>query len=432
MDLKQIGRGLARMFRLQPKPARRDVIEMPDLALPDMPSIAVLAFDNLSGDPEQDYFADGMVEDITTALSRMRGLFVIARNSSFTYKGRAVDVKQIGRELGVRYVAKGSVRKTGNQIQITAQLTDATSGAHLWANRFDGALQEVFQIQDRVAASVAGEIWSKLERAEIERAERKPTVNLDAYDFYLRAVANYYPATLEASAEMLHHLGKAIELDPDFARANAIAAWCHAWRRSHSEEWSLDPAKEAAEAARLARRAVELGMDDALALAWAGYCLAECVGELQAGAALLDRAIELNPNLAGAWAGSGWVNIWLGQHDIAVGHILRALRLTPVGPIKPGFESAMAHAHFFSGRYDGALYWAMKAAQHPRFTFSKQLIAASYALAGRQREARQAMTEFLRAHPTRRISGIRNRIKLSRPEDYARLIEGMRKAGMPE
>ena len=244
----------------------------PALALPDKPSIAVLPFLNLSGDPEQDYFADGMVEDIITALSRIRWLFVIARNSSFTYKGRAVDVKQVGRELGVRYVLEGSVRKAANRVRITGQLIDATTGAHLWAERFEGTLDDIFELQDQIAASVVGAIAPQLERAEIERAKRKPTESLDAYDYYLRGMANFHQGTREAIDEALPLFHKAIELDPDFASAYGMAAWCHFWRKLNG--WMTDRAQEIAEGARLARRAVELGKDDAVALTRGGHALA--------------------------------------------------------------------------------------------------------------------------------------------------------------
>ena len=257
---------------------RAEPDETPAPALPDKPSIAALAFQNLSGDPEQEYFADGVVEDIITALSRIRWLFVIARNSSFTYKGRAVDVKQIGRELGVRYVLEGSVRKAANRVRITGQLIDATTGAHLWAERFEGTLDDIFELQDQVAASVVGAIAPQLERAEIERAKRKPTENLNAYDYYLRGTANVHQGTRDAIHEALSLFENAIRLDPDFASAYAMAAWCYFWRKVNG--WMIDRPQEVAEGARLARRAVELGRDDAVALTRSGHALAHLAGEI--------------------------------------------------------------------------------------------------------------------------------------------------------
>ena len=254
----------------------------------------------MSGDPEQEYFADGMVEDIITALSRFRSLFVIARNSSFTYKGRSVDVRQAGRELGVRYVLEGSVRKATNRVRITGQLIDVSTGAHLWAERFDGDVEDVFELQDRVTASVVGAIAPKLEQAEIDRAKRKPTENMDAYDYFLRGVAKFHWfASREANAEALHLFKRAIELDPDFASAYAMAADCYVIRKS--SVWRVDLTNEIAETAKLARRAVELGKDDAVALAASGLTLAYMVRDLNTNSAFIDRALSLNPNLTMAW-----------------------------------------------------------------------------------------------------------------------------------
>src|SRR5215468_3247157 len=250
-QLKNIERPV-RVFRIT-SGASTTVTRKP-LPLPDKPSIAVLPFQNLSGDPEQEYFADGMVEDIITALSRYRWLFVIARNSSFTYKGRAVDVKQVARELGVRYVLEGSVRKAASRVRIAGQLIDGSTGAHLWADRFEGALEDIFDLQDQVTASVVGAIAPRLEQAEIERAKRKPTESLDAYDYYLRGMASSYRWTKEGFSEALRMFYRAIELDPDFASAHGAAAWCYCLRKVSG--WMTDREQERAETEMLARRAV--------------------------------------------------------------------------------------------------------------------------------------------------------------------------------
>src|SRR5258706_5309765 len=271
----------------------------PALTLPDRPSIAVLPFTNLSCDPGQDYFADGMVEEIITALSRLRWLFVIAHNSSFTYKGRPVDVRQVGRELGVRYVLEGSIRKAADRVRIIGQLIDASTGAHIWADRFDGTIEDIFDLQDQVTASVVGAIAPKMEQAEIKRARCKPTANLDAYDYYLPGMAKVYQATKDANGDALRLLYKAVELDANFASAYGMAAWCYAWRKMNG--WMADRAKEIAETARLARQAVELGKDDAVALTMGGFALAFVVGEVEEGDAFIDRALILNPNLAAGW-----------------------------------------------------------------------------------------------------------------------------------
>ena len=320
-NLKNIARPV-RAFRLSVKDisalpdedasryATRDTAGAGPLTLPDRPSIAVLPFQNMSGDPEQEYFADGVVEDIITALSRFHNLFVIARNSSFTYKGRAVDVKQVGRELGVRYVLEGSFRKAPNRVRITGQLIDATTAGHIWAGRFEGALEDIFDLQDKMTTSVVGAIAPTLEQAEIERIKRKPTESLDAYDCFLRGASKVYQWTREANDEALEFFYRAIELDPDFASAYGYATWCYAFRKNSG--WVTDPEQEVVETAELARRAVELGKDDAFALCRAGYSMALVVGNLEDGIAFLDRALELNPNLARAWNLSGWARIWLG------------------------------------------------------------------------------------------------------------------------
>ena len=371
------------------EPATSDETAAPARTLPDKPSIAVLAFQNLSGDPEQEYFADGVVEDIITALSRIRWLFVIARNSSFTYKGRAVDVKQISRELGVRYVLEGSVRKAANRVRITGQLIDAAAGTHLWAERFEGSLDDIFELQDQVATSVVGAIAPQLERAEIERAKRKPTENLGAYDYYLRGMADLHRGTREAIDEALPLFEKAIELDPDFASAYGTAAWCHFWRKVNG--WMIDPQREAAEGARLARRAVELGRDDAVALARGGHALAHFAGDLDGGIALHDRAVMLNPNLAAAWFLGGFLRVWHGEPDGAIEHFARAMRLSPLDPETYRMQAGMAAAHLFAGRFDAASSLADKASSDlPSFLLAAGVAAASHALAGRTEEGKQS------------------------------------------
>jgi TolB-like protein/class 3 adenylate cyclase len=342
-------------LRLDDAPARTRPL------LPEKPSLAVLPFENLSGDPEHEYFADGMVEDIITALAHFRHLFVIARNSSFTYKGRVVDVKQVGRELGVRYVLVGSVRRAGDRLRITGQLIDASTGANLWAHRFDGTLAEVFELQDEVAASVVGAITPRVEEAEIERAKRKPTESLDAYDYYLRGLAILNRTiTREATTEVLRLFDKAIVRDPEFAPAYARAAQCYVYRKMNG--WMVDRAQEVAEAARLARKAVDLGRDDAVALSYGGFVLGYVVGDLDDGAACIDRALVLNPNLAAAWGFSSWVKACLGEADAAIKHAAAAMRLSPLDPRLFAWQFCTALAHFCAGRYDDAISWAERRA----------------------------------------------------------------------
>jgi adenylate cyclase len=322
--------------------------------LPDRPSIAVLPFQNMSGDPKQEYFADGMVEDIITALSRFKSLFVIARNSTFTYKGKAVDIKQVGRQLGVRYVLEGSVRKSANRLRITGQLLDTASGAHLWADRFDGEVGDIFDLQDKVAESVVGAIAPAVERAEIERAKHKPTESLDAYDQFLRGIAKFHQSTKEANTQALALFSKAIELDPEFAAAYGMAAWCYVRRKANGWMTNFSRAQEVAEAERLARLAIALGKDDAVAMCTGGYTLAYGAHDLDAGGNSIDRALVLNPNLAWAWLYSGWNKVWLGDAQDAIARVTHSIRLSPLDAFIFGMFSAMAWAHFLMGQYDEA------------------------------------------------------------------------------
>lgn len=401
------------------------------LILPDKPSIAVLPFLNLSGDPAQDYFIDGVVEDIVSALSRIRWLFVIAHNSSFTYKDRAVDVKQVGRELGVRYVLEGSMRKAANRVRITGQLIDATAGAHIWAERFEGTLDDIFELQDQISASVVGAIARQLELAEIERAKRKPTDSLDAYDYYLRGRANLNLGTREAIDEGLPLFIKAIELDSDYAAAYAMAAWCHFWRKVNG--WMTDRPREIAEGTRLARRAVELGKDDAVALTRGGHALAHFVGDLDMSIALVDRALALDPNLAAAWFLGGFLRTERGDPDGAIDYFARAMRFSPLDPEMFRMQAGMALAHLLAGRFDAASSWAEKAySELPSFLMVVGIIAASHALAGRSDEAQRAINHLRQLDPTLRVSSLTEWLPIRRPEDVATFSKGLRRAGLPE
>ena len=400
-------------------------------ALPAKPSIAVLPFVNLSGDPEQDYLADGVVEDIIAALSQYRWLFVVARNSSFTYKGRAVDVKQVGRELGVRYVLEGSWRKAENRVRITGQLIDATTGAHHWAGRFEGVLGDIFALQDQITETVVGAIAPQLERAEIERARHKPTESLDAYDYYLRGMARLHHGTREAIDQALPLFHEAIESDPDFASAYAMAGWCHCWRKING--WMTDRPREMAEGVRLARRAVELGKDDAVALTRCGHALGHLAGDLPGGIALLDKALVLNPNLAAAWFLGAFLRLWHGQTDEAIEHLTHAMRLSPLDPELYKMQAGMAASHLFMGHFDTASSWAEKALRElPSLLLAAAILAASHALAGRTDEAQRAMVHLRQLDPGLRLSNLTDWLPIHRPENLATLMDGLRRAGLPE
>jgi TolB-like protein/class 3 adenylate cyclase/tetratricopeptide (TPR) repeat protein len=403
------------------------------LPLPDKPSIAVLPFENLSGDRKQDYFADGMVEEIITALSRRRWLFVIARNSSFAYRGRAVDVKQIGRELGVRYVLEGSVRKAGNRVRITGQLIDTSTGAHLWADRFDGVLEDVFDLQDQVTSSVVGAIAPKLEEAEIERSRRKPTESLDAYDFYLRGLAVMNQLSREATDVALRMFTMARERDPIFALAYAYAAWSYTQRKANG--WMVDPVEETAEAARLARRAAELGKDDATALCFGGLTLGYVLGDVEDAAAFIGRALALDPNMAAAWFASGYLKLGQGELEMAIDHTSRAMRLSPLDTATYLWQTRIGLAHFCAGRYDKAVFFAENVLRdQPTYGFALRVVAASHALAGRSEQSQRAMARLRQSAPQLRVSNLGDVISPSEllPEHRARYIEGLRLAGLPE
>jgi adenylate cyclase len=428
--LKNIARPV-RAYRIALADSAGGVKKRAHLPLPDKPSIAVLPFQNMSGDPEQEYFADGVVEDIITALSRMRWLFVIARNSSFTYKGRAVDVKQISRELGVRYILEGSVRKAANRVRITGQLIDSATSSHLWADRFDGALEDIFDLQDQVTASVVGAIGPKLEQAEIERAKRKPTESLDAYDYFLRGMAAIHQFTRDANNDALRLFYKAIELDPDFAAAHGAAARCYAQRVANG--WMIDRQREIAETARLARRAAQLGRDDAVALCGGGLGLGIVVHDLEDGAALIDRALVLNPNLGMAWHFSGLARVWLGRPEEAIEHFARAMRLSPLDPLIGQMHSGTAMAQFFAGRHDEAVASAEKAIREaPNWLPACLAAVVSNAVAGRMEEARRIVTKLHELDPAYCVATLKNVYPLRRPEDLAKLEAGLRKAGLPE
>jgi TolB-like protein/class 3 adenylate cyclase/Flp pilus assembly protein TadD len=410
------------------------------LPLPDRPSIAVLPFQNMSGDPEQEYFADGMVEDIITALSRFKSLFVIARNSSFSYKGKLPDVRQVGRELGVRYVLEGSVRKSANRVRITGQLIDSLSGAHLWADRFDGTLEDVFVLQDRVTETVVNAIAPRVEQAEIERSKSKSTDRLDAYDYYLRGLARLnlvmvgaHPEAILAGAREARALFlKATEIDSDFARAYSSAARC-CLIESQNVGATADRGAIVAETVRVSRRAASVGRDDALALSDAAQALAYVAGEIDEGTALVERALALNPNLALAWNFGGWIKIFRGEPEVAIERFARAMRLNPLDPFIFLLRLGTACGHLFAGDDKEAANWAERALQErPKVIVGLRLAASCFAHGGRLEEARRAAAQLRELVPSFRIAQVRTLFPLRRPEDLEKYSEGLRLAGLPE
>ena len=402
----------------------------PALALPDKPSIAVLPFHNLSDDPEQEYFADGMVEDIITGLSRSKLLFVISRNSSFTYRGKAVDIKRISRELGVRYVLEGSVRKSGKRIRVTGQLIDASTEAHIWADKFDSDLEDLFDLQDRLTSSVIGAVSPQLERAEIDRARRKPTESLQAYDYYLRSKFSIYQWTREGSREALRMTKLAIALDPAFAVAYASGANIFGQKKGFG--WIEDAAKERAESRQMAERAMQLDQDDPLVLAHAAEVYSYVLEEPETGSALAVRAVTLDPNLMMARLWAGWAQVYLGNHAAAIDQFLAAVRLSPIDPHLFVPQTGMAFAHFFAARYKESLSLATRSIQRqPNFPGAQRIRMSSLAMSGRIEEARCACDAVLQADPALRISGIKS-APFRRLEDVEKLSQAWRLAGVPE
>jgi TolB-like protein/class 3 adenylate cyclase/Flp pilus assembly protein TadD len=401
------------------------------LPLPDKPSLAVLPFQNMTGDAEQEYFVDGMVEEITTAIARLPWLFVIARNSAFTYKGRAVDVKQVAQELGVRYVLEGGVRKAGTRVRITGQLIDTTTGAHIWADRFDGALDDIFELQDQVASNVAGAIEPKLRQSEIERASRKPTANLTAYDLYLRALAQSYRYTEEGVAEAVVLARQALAIDPSYAPAAALVGRCRA--RQRMQGWGALSANDIGDACRLARQALEAERDDAETISQAAYTLFFLAGEAAMAAAALDRALALNPNAAHAWAYRGNIHALRNQPEAAIEAIERARRLSPFDPYTFVYAANMALAHLVARRFEQAIEWADRGLhEQPRLVSAMRVKVAANAHLGRLDEAHAELSRMLAIDPKLTIAGFREYAHFFAAEVLELYVAGLRLAGLPE
>jgi adenylate cyclase len=414
--------GQVRETREVADPNPRDAPESA-LALPDKPSIAVLPFENMSGDPEQEYFADGMVEEITTALSRFKWLFVIARNSSFTYKGKAVNVKQVGHELGVRYVLEGSVRKAAGKIRITGQLIDAVTGAHIWADRFERDLTDVFALQDEVTVAVVSAVQPKLLQTEIQLATRRRPENLTAYDFFLRAVPQFYLPTREGVAETLRLARRALELDPRFGFAAALAGLCH--MRNVVWGYAIDPQFERKEAIRLMRLALSIDDSEPETLACAAIISAFMVGDSETEIEMADRAVALNPNSYGAWAGRGHVYRIAGLPEEAVRSFERAIRMSPADPRLHLTFVEMGYALIELRRFDEAIVAGKKAQrQSPSFVGAYRCLASAFAHLGRDAEAREAAARVLEFDPATTISAW---IARSGQSNAKLLIEGLGK-----
>ncbi|MBR0950396.1 winged helix-turn-helix domain-containing tetratricopeptide repeat protein [Bradyrhizobium canariense] len=403
----------------------------PALTLPDKPSLAVLPFTNLSSDPEQEYFADGMVEDIITGLSRSKSLFVIARQSTFSYKSKPIDIRQVGRELGVRYVLEGSVRRSGDRVRISGQLIEATTGAHLWADRFDSQLSDIFDLQDQVTGSVIGALVPQLERAEIERAKRKPTENLQAYDYYLRALSSFYQFTREQNIEALRLTRLAVEIDPGLAAAYALGAYCCLQRKIFG--WTVDADQERDETRRLARRAIELDKEDPTVLVRVGQAIAGVLYELDEGTTLVFQAHELNSNLAVARYSIGWEHIRRGNVEEGLKQFHAGVRLSPMDPFLFLMQTGIAFAHFLTDRHEDGSSWAKLAVLHrPNYLNAQFILAACHAMSGRVEEARVIGARLIEARPALRLSTLVPKLaRFYQPKPLEKITIACRIMGLP-
>jgi adenylate cyclase len=400
----------------------------PALALPDKPSIAVLPFDNMSGDPEQEFFADNVVEAITATLSRIRSFFVIARNSAFRYKGKGVDVQQVGRDLGVRYVLEGSVQKAGNRLRITVQLIDTATGAHVWVDRIDGTLEDVFDLQDRITERVAGALQPSIRLAEIERARRKRPQDLGAYDYTMRAMPWVWVLEKSASEEALELLDRALAIDPEYPLALSLAGWCYAQRSVYN--WTDDIDSARSNALKHAEKAAELGSDDPLILAVLGavHCFLRNNGTARV---MLERAVALDPNSAWAWSRLGWVENYSDRPEQAVAHFERALRLSPLDPMNFNNYVGLGSASEVAERYDDAVAFYRRALQErPHAEWIVRNLLSALAGAGRMEEAAIELKRLLAAYPDLTVSKFKQAMVFS-PATLERMGANLKKAGLP-
>jgi TolB-like protein len=401
------------------------------LALPDKPSVAVMPFQNMSGDPEQEYFVDGLVEDIITALSRISAFFVMARNSSFSYKGRPVDVRQVGQELGARYVLEGSVRKAGGRLRITGQLVETTTGNHIWADRYEGALEDVFDLQDRITASVVAVIEPKVQQAEIKRAQAKSTENLSAYDLYLHAFAAHSDYEEGSNNGALALLARAVAIDPRFSTAYGLMANCQVHRLNRGWGSAADAMKRGLEAAKLA---AETGRDDPRALGWAANGIARFGGNLREALVHIERALALSPDSVHVRRMSGYTYFVAGEHEHSIEHFRRAMQLDPMEPWAFHSYYGIALPHFFSGHYEDALAWVDKALlARPDYASPLRLKIAASAMAGRPSgEIQKAIERLYTVEPELSITELMQRLTHFRQVDLELYATALRLAGLPE
>jgi adenylate cyclase len=403
--------------------------EVQPLALPDKPSIVVLPFDNMSAEPGQDYLADGIVEAITAALSRIRSFFVIARSSAFTYKGRATNARDIGRELGVAYLLEGSVQKMGNRLRIIVQLIETEGGAHVWSSRYDGTMDEFFDLEDRITEQVAGALQPSVRIAEVERSRRKRPQDLGSYDYTMRAMPHVWALEKEESAKAIDLLAKALAIDPDYPLALSLAGWCHAQRSVYN--WADDIASSQAMARSLAERAAAMSSDDAIILAVLG-AVHTFLRNYGTARVLLERAVTLDPNAAWAWSRLGWLECYSDQAQKGIENFERALRLSPIDPMNFNNYVGIGSAHEMAQEYDQAIAFYRRALQErPNARWIYRNVASSLSGAGRLEEAKQAYDEMMRNYPDLTISKYKQAMVFSSAV-LDRMADNLRKLGLPE
>jgi adenylate cyclase len=409
--------------------ASSSAIQIQDLALPNKPSIVVLPFDNMSAEPGQDYLADGIVEAITAALSCIRSFFVIARTSAFTYKGRATNARDVGKELGVAYLLEGSVQKAGNRLRIIVQLIETEGGAHVWSSRFDGAIEDFFDLEDRITEQVAGALQPSIRIAEIERSRRKRPQDLGSYDFTMRAMPHVWALEKDESARALELLEKALAIDPEYPLALSLAGWCHAQRSVYN--WADDIAGSQAMARSLAERAAEMSGDDPVILAVLG-AVHTFVRNHGTARVLLERAVTLDPNAAWAWSRLGWIENYADQPQKAIGYFERALRLSPIDPMNFNNYVGIGSAHEVAQEYDkAAAFYRRALEERPNASWIYRNLAPVLSEAGRADEAKQAFAVLMLTYPDLTVSKFKQAMVFSAPV-LDRMAENLRKLGLPE
>ncbi|MEO6014082.1 MAG: adenylate/guanylate cyclase domain-containing protein [Devosia sp.] len=431
-ELKNVSRTV-RLYAWHPEGVAPKVAPVPQeiVAIPQSsrPSVVVLPFDNLSGEADQNYFADAVVEEITATLSRIKDFFVIARNSAFSYKGRSIDVRQVGKELGVRYVVEGSVRRVGERVRITTQLVETDSGNHIWSTKVDGAVSDLFDLQDKVAAEVASAIQPSIRRVEVERARSKRPETLAAYDLVMRALPHLWAHRMSENPQAIEYLGKALVLEPNYGLAAGLAAWARGQQVAYN--WATDVAAERAEGERLVEIATQTVGDDPTALTALASAMMQLGGDVQQAANFAERALKLDPNHSWAWMRRGFGLVYLGQAEEGLKAFEQSLRLSPLDPFAFNVHLGMGLAHFAAGRPEKGIEFARQAlAERPGLTWPYRDLATYYAHSGKIEQAKDALAKFVYLRPAMSLESIRDGLRFMEPVLLDRYVGGLQQAGL--